>query len=172
MAQYPRIKLTLPSGTEFVAEGNLSLTEIVTSNYQFERKADIIGGVADIAVGEKTGRADIVYTVGTGGSRRFNATFRKDVHDGLPWGRYNEYDDAMQLANELGDAFSFERVDTVAPATLTHGEYHPNGRYGELDVAIDEIEIPNDLERQQQSVEIRMNLREVIPKDDIVQAVP
>jgi hypothetical protein len=173
MSNFDRFRLSHPGlDGDFEADGNITFNERHQYSHQVESGSDLLAGASDIGGADTSDLADVAESVGNAGSRLFAVTVRKSVNDGLAWGSYASYEDAVQLAEELGHQFSRTEIDTVSPATVEFGEYSEPGRYAPISVTVDEIEIPNDIGTAQSSVQVTFDLREVVTKSDITQPAP
>lgn len=173
MSNFDKLRLSHPDLTgDFVADGNITFNEIQQYRYIFESGGDLLAGAGDLGGDDTSQLADVVEAFGNPGSRLLTISVTKSINDGLPWGSYDSYEDAVQLAQEIGHQLSYTEIDSRSPAILEFGEYSTAGRYSPMSVTIDELESPNDIGERQSSVRITFDCREILTLSDIKQSLP
>lgn len=182
MATLNGFKLTLPNGDVFSGKGNLSVTMITQGNYLIGGASG--GGLLETAesymgdyfeAGGQTGYADgynqqIVAM--PHGSHRIQIGFTKwEGETGESWGGIADSADALTKLQALDRALNTVKLSSTNIADLEVGEYHSNGDYNPIPVALGEVSLSLEAADQSSSFRGELILFEAVDLSDEIDTV-
>ena len=143
MSAFDAAEITFPSGNSYKLVEGLSADETFTPRWLFDG-----GGNAAALAGYVPGLGDEQNTeqayVGTGSAiRQFTIGGEVKAEGMEAWGdAASDSDDVIQKLQAFGNERATSRIDSSNPCVLKWGEYHPDGRYGPIQVVPGEIQLP------------------------------
>jgi hypothetical protein len=136
--------MVLPDGSEFVAHGELSVTEVQQPAWLFDGFNETAASYDEIQ--EHDGQlTEHVYDGAGSAQRQWRCNFSQWTGNSSAWTGANASDDAVTKLQTLSHEIASQRIASSNSATLEFGELSSGGKYDPQAVVPGEVEIETDL---------------------------
>jgi hypothetical protein len=141
MSSFDKVKMEFPNGDTFVGKGNLTVVENQQPFYLVDGFKTIraLASMANVTDGTSS-----VFLGDGARVRSWQIEFLQWEGSTDAWGSASADDDVITKLNVLGQSLSNAGIDGTSPATLTYGEYSPDGMFSPKSVVPGPVKLPTE----------------------------